>query len=95
MKGPLAAMAALVVATPMASIAAEAADSATVEKVELGPPPSDFGLTYFYYNDAEKLVKQMRYAVQLEKGNPNLPSVSPQKGRNPSPCDSFEWFFLL
>eukprot|EP00981_Chlorochromonas_danica_P008676 scaffold2267_cov187-Ochromonas_danica.AAC.5 len=39
----------------------------------LGPPPTDFGLAYNnYYADVAKVVNHMRYAIQLEKGNPIL-----------------------
>ena len=41
-----------------------------VEKIELGPPPTDFGIKNNYYDDCQKVVNHMRYAVQLEKGNP-------------------------
>eukprot|EP00595_Chromulina_sp_UTEXLB2642_P003534 CAMPEP_0196765422 /NCGR_PEP_ID=MMETSP1095-20130614/8689_1 /TAXON_ID=96789 ORGANISM="Chromulina nebulosa, Strain UTEXLB2642" /NCGR_SAMPLE_ID=MMETSP1095 /ASSEMBLY_ACC=CAM_ASM_000446 /LENGTH=174 /DNA_ID=CAMNT_0042123421 /DNA_START=123 /DNA_END=647 /DNA_ORIENTATION=+ len=47
-----------------------------VEKVSLGPPPNDFGLKLDYYVDAQKLVNQMRYAVQLEKGDPIIASFA-------------------
>jgi len=40
------------------------------EKIELGPPPTDFGIKNNYYDDCQKVVNHMRYAVQLEKGNP-------------------------
>jgi photosystem II Psb27 protein len=58
---------------------ANAADVATKpttevkeEKIELGPPPTDFGIKNSYYEDCQKVVNHMRYAVQLEKGNPIL-----------------------
>jgi hypothetical protein len=38
----------------LARAAAEAA-APVAEKVELGPAPTDFGLTYFYFKDAEKV----------------------------------------
>ena len=44
-------------------------------KVELGPPPSDFTLKQDYYRDCQQVVDHMRYAVQMEKGNPRLAEV--------------------
>ena len=39
--------------------------------VDLGPAPTDFGLKLTdYYDDCQKVVNHVRYAVQLEKGNP-------------------------
>tara|TARA_A100001035_G_C27719846_1_gene471359 strand:+ start:531 stop:1163 length:633 start_codon:yes stop_codon:yes gene_type:complete len=46
-------------------------------KVELGPVPTDFGLNYKdYYADVGKVVAHMRYAVQMEKGNPRIAEVA-------------------
>lgn len=56
-----------------AAIAADAPATDAVTppaKVELGPAPTDFALTNDYYKDCQKLVNHIRYAVQLEKGNP-------------------------
>jgi photosystem II Psb27 protein len=57
-----------------------AAEEAVVPKVkaELGPVPTDWGLKYEYYGDSQKVVNHMRYAVQMEKGNPDLASVATQ-----------------
>jgi photosystem II Psb27 protein len=60
---------------------ANAADTAATatpaqEKVELGPPPKDFTLKNDYYKDCQQVVDHMRYAVQLEKGNPVLAEVA-------------------
>eukprot|EP01036_Dinobryon_divergens_P032881 gene32881-42558_t len=66
-----------------ASISKVLADDATTDsvappvKVELGPAPTDFGLIYNdYYSDCQKVVNHMRYASQLEKGNPLLADVA-------------------
>lgn len=54
------------VATPAAPVAES-----------LGPPPTDFELKYKdYYADCAQVIAHMRYAVQLEKGNPVLPEVA-------------------
>ena len=37
------------------ALADEGTTTATPEKVELGPPPVDFGLTNNYYTDAQKV----------------------------------------
>lgn len=70
----------LVLAGPMQVLAEEAAVAAKPEapaKVELGPVPSDFGLRYKdFYEDCLKVVGHMRYAVQMEKGNPRLAEVA-------------------
>jgi len=50
-------------------------------KVDLGPPPTDFTLKNDYYADCQQVVNHMRYAVQLEKGNPLLPEIA-QKTKN-------------
>lgn len=43
----------------------------------LGPPPTNFGLKHEeYYTDCQQLVDHMRYAVQLEKGNPIIVEVA-------------------
>lgn len=91
MAGPMAAVAGVVsvaslaaplkalaeeVATPAAPAAPKAVVPAADEKKELGPPPSDFGLKYVYYDDCSKVVTHMRYAVQLEKGNPILAEMA-------------------
>lgn len=57
-------------------LAEDAAPAAVEEKVELGPAPVDFGLKYDFYEDAQRIVNHMRYAVQMEKGNPNLATVA-------------------
>jgi len=62
-------------------LVANAADTAATatpaqEKVELGPPPKDFTLKNDYYKDCQQVVDHMRYAVQLEKGNPVLAEVA-------------------
>jgi photosystem II Psb27 protein len=57
-----------VVATPAAPVAPA--------KPELGPPPADWGLKQVYYDDCQKVINHMRYAVQLEKGNPLLVEVA-------------------
>lgn len=72
------------IAAPLKGLAEEgntaAATSAPAppapEKPVLGPPPSDFGLKYVYYDDCSKVVSHMRYAVQLEKGNPILADIA-------------------
>lgn len=66
-------MAAVAVADEVATIAPPVASA---EKVELGPPPVDFGLKYDYYTDCQLVVNHMRYATQMEKGNPNLINVA-------------------
>lgn len=54
-----------------------AASPAVVEKKDIGPPPSDFGLIQNdYYADAQKIVSHMRYAVQMEKGMPFLSEIA-------------------
>eukprot|EP01038_Epipyxis_sp_PR26KG_P009901 gene9901-13321_t len=82
-KGSILPMAALfTLLAPMAPMIANAADATTAdatpkEKVVLGPPPSDWGLSFKdYYADTQKLVNHMRYAVQLEKGDPALIDVA-------------------
>ena len=57
-------------------VLAEEAAAPVEEKAELGPPPEDFGLTYEFYDDCTKVVNHMRYAVQMEKGNPYLAQVA-------------------
>lgn len=47
-----------------------------VEKVALGPPPTDFTLKNDYYSDCQQVINHMRYAVQLEKGNPLLADIA-------------------
>lgn len=48
----------------------------TPAKVELGPAPTDWGLVQNdYYADAQKVVSHMRYACQMEKGNPLLAEI--------------------
>eukprot|EP01041_Mallomonas_annulata_P004275 gene4275-8510_t len=59
----------------MAVRAEEAAVTAET-KVELGPVPDDFGITADYYSDCTKVVKHMRYACQMEKGNPKLIEIA-------------------
>jgi hypothetical protein len=44
-------------------------------KVDLGPPPTDFTLKQDYYRDCQQVVDHMRYAVQMDKGNPRLAEV--------------------
>jgi len=66
---------------PVVALAAESAAVApaapAVEKVVLGPPPTDFGLNYKeFYEDCNKVVNHMRYAVQMEKGDPNIAAVA-------------------
>lgn len=68
------------VVTGSQAYAEEAASSAppaaaVEDKPVLGPPPADFGLKYDFYEDCVKVVNHMRYAVQMEKGNPYLASV--------------------
>ena len=54
-----------------ADAVATPAPAAEAPKVELGPAPTDFGLKMTdYYDDCQKVVNHIRYAVQLEKGNP-------------------------
>lgn len=51
----------------LARAAAEAAAPApAAEKVVLGPPPSDFGLTFFYYADAEKVSSYPPYLLIVD-----------------------------
>ena len=59
-----------------AANAAEGAAAPVVEKVDLGPPPTDFTLKNNYYDDCQQVINHMRYAVQLEKGNPLLPDIA-------------------
>jgi len=86
---PVAAVAGLAsvasIAAPLKALAEEVTTSAPApaaaappapEKPVLGPPPSDFGLKYIYYDDCAKVVSHMRYAVQLEKGNPILADIA-------------------
>jgi hypothetical protein len=55
---------------------AEGETAAVIAPVDLGPPPTDFGLKYNdYYSDVQQVVNHMRYAVQVEKGNPILVEV--------------------
>ena len=66
---------------PVVALAAESVAAApaapAVEKVVLGPPPTDFGLNYKeFYEDCNKVVNHMRYAVQMEKGDPNIAAVA-------------------
>jgi photosystem II Psb27 protein len=58
-------------AAASAALAADSAAPVETPKVELGPAPTDFGLKLTdYYDDCQKVVNHIRYAVQLEKGNP-------------------------
>lgn len=74
----------LALASVMASVgtgalqafAADTTAPVAEEKVVLGPAPTDFGLKYDYYTDAQIVVNHMRYATQMEKGNPNLVDVA-------------------
>jgi photosystem II Psb27 protein len=70
----------LVLAGPLQVVAEEAAVAIKPEapaKIELGPIPTDFGLRYKdFYEDCLKVVGHMRYAVQMEKGNPRLAEVA-------------------
>mmetsp|Transcript_31286 Transcript_31286/g.44982 ORF Transcript_31286/g.44982 Transcript_31286/m.44982 type:complete len:213 (-) Transcript_31286:2561-3199(-) len=63
----------------LAAVATSRAEE-TVEapaKVELGPVPTDFGLKYNdYYSDCQSVVNHMRYASQMEKGNPLLAEIA-------------------
>ena len=46
-------------------------------KVELGPPPEDFGISgKDFYADCGKVVKHMRYAVQMDKTTPRIAEVA-------------------
>jgi len=68
-------------ALPKLSLAAEGGDTvATTPPTtpeSLGPPPTDFELKYKdYYADCAQVIAHMRYAIQLEKGNPVLPEVA-------------------
>lgn len=71
-------------ALPKLSLAAEgeaagavAVPATPAAAVPLGPPPTDFELKFKdYYADCAQVIAHMRYAVQLEKGNPVLPEVS-------------------
>lgn len=63
-------------AVPLAVTAAEEVP-APPAPVDLGPPPTDFGLAFKdFYTDCNQVVRHMRYAVQMEKGNPNLATVA-------------------
>lgn len=78
---PIAAFASIMLpflANNMPALAADVATSAAPEaKVELGPLPTDFGLVYKdFYGDAQKVVNHMRYASQMEKGNPGLADIA-------------------
>lgn len=58
-------------AAASAAFAADTVAPVDAPKVELGPAPTDFGLKLTdYYDDCQKVVNHVRYAVQLEKGNP-------------------------
>jgi len=48
------------------------------EKVELGPAPTpeSFKLSYEYYADAAKMVKNMRYATFMDKSTPDFEKVA-------------------
>mmetsp|Transcript_33686 Transcript_33686/g.34312 ORF Transcript_33686/g.34312 Transcript_33686/m.34312 type:complete len:202 (+) Transcript_33686:86-691(+) len=50
--------------------AEEAVTAPADAKPELGTPPEDFGISGNYYDDATRVVKHMRYACQLQKGDP-------------------------
>jgi photosystem II protein Psb27 len=58
------------------AFAADTAAPVAEEKVVLGPAPTDFGLKYDYYTDAQIVVNHMRYATQMEKGDPKLVDVA-------------------
>mmetsp|Transcript_29171 Transcript_29171/g.27955 ORF Transcript_29171/g.27955 Transcript_29171/m.27955 type:complete len:218 (-) Transcript_29171:134-787(-) len=62
---------------PAVSVPAPAPPAAkVVEKVVLGPIPTDFALKTDYYTDCQQVVDHMRYAVQMEKGNNKLAEVA-------------------
>jgi len=59
------------------ALAVAAVPTPEAVKKDLGPPPKDFGLVQNdYYADAQKIVNHMRYAVQLEKGNPVISDIA-------------------
>ena len=60
-------------------------------KVDLGPPPTDFGLKLTdYYDDCQKVVNHVRYAVQLEKGNPVIADIA---GKTKDEMNDFVSFY--
>lgn len=82
---PFAAASAAFAADAVATPAAEA------PKVDLGPAPTDFGLKLSdYYDDCQKVVNHIRYAVQLEKGNPVIADVA---GKTKEEMNDFVAFY--
>jgi len=76
---PIVAALSAVMMVPGLSFAADAVKvpAAPEEKVALGPPPTDFGLKFKdFYEDTNKVVNHMRYAVQMEKGDSNIAAVA-------------------
>ena len=75
---PLFATAAVLLPLLQANAAESSSSTPVVEepKVDLGPPPTDFTLKNDYYADCQQVVNHMRYAIQLEKGNPLLPEIA-------------------
>ena len=63
-------------ASVIAPALADEVAAVVADKVVLGPIPSDWGLKYEYYADSQKVVNHMRYAVQMEKGNPDIATVA-------------------
>ena len=56
--------------------AEEAAVAPAPAAVELGPAPTDWGLTNDYYKDAPRVVAHMRYATNMPKGTPNYENIA-------------------
>lgn len=54
-----------------------ASQTAVPLKIELGPPPEDFGISgKDFYADCGKVVTHMRYAVQMDKTTPRIAEVA-------------------
>ena len=73
---PLFATAAVLLPLLQANAAESSPPVVEEPKVDLGPPPTDFTLKNDYYADCQQVVNHMRYAIQLEKGNPLLPEIA-------------------
>uniref|UniRef100_A0A7R9U867 Photosystem II Psb27 protein n=2 Tax=Pinguiococcus pyrenoidosus TaxID=172671 RepID=A0A7R9U867_9STRA len=55
---------------------AVADEVAAPASTELGPPPTDWGLSNQYYDDAVRVVNHMRYATIMPKSTPNYEAIA-------------------
>lgn len=64
------------VESPATATSTSTVSTVTETAASMGPLPTDFGLKYDYYEDCNLVVKHMKYATLMEKGNPKLVEIA-------------------